>query len=47
MKRTHVDEFLEGCSDKDLMLLLGYVKAQKEDELEEMIARSRTSDKLQ
>lgn len=47
MKRTHVDEFLEGCSDKDLMLLLGYVKAQKEDELDEMIARTRTTERLQ
>lgn len=47
MKRTHVDDFLEGCSDKELMLLLGYVKAQKEDELDEMIARTRTNGKLQ
>ncbi len=47
MRKTHVDEFLEGCSDKDLMLLLGYVKAQKEDELDEMIARTRTTGKIQ
>lgn len=47
MKKTHVDEFLEGCSDKELLFLLGYVKAQKEDELDEMIARTRTDGKLQ
>lgn len=47
MKKTHVNEFLEGCSDKDLMLLLGYIKAQKEDELDEMISRTRSGNRLQ
>lgn len=47
MKKSHVDCFLESCSDAEIITVLGYIKALKEDQLEAKIAETRAGNRLQ
>lgn len=37
MSKTHVEKFIDSCSNDQMMTILRYVKAQKEDRLETML----------
>lgn len=39
MKKTNMDEFLDNCSDEQIMTLLLFTKAQLQDRLNEVTSR--------
>ena len=47
MSKTHVEKFIDSCSNDQMMTILRYIRAQKLDQLDNILARAKPNSPIQ
>lgn len=47
MSKTHVEKFIDSCSNDQMMTILRYIRAQKLDQLDNILASTKPNSPIQ